>query len=155
MNQEKTIKQSKKKVYIITISIILAVLIAGVITIKKCPIMSVDLKYSQEYVNGEPNIKGDVNVEGYKNIHIDFDIGANKYGTAVFKDPNKALKRLKKDYSKGLKLIQNEYNLLPLNSFNFKTYETYGWQVTTGSDEERAQALFVTSFMDIYDNSFN
>ena len=37
---------------------------------------------------------------------------------------------------------------------DFGSYKTYGWQVTTGTQEEREQALFVTGFMDIYENSF-
>ena len=114
-----------------------------------------NLKYSQIYITGESNIKGNVDINMFGKINIDFDIGANKYGYAVFKNPNKALKTLKKEYSKGIKLIQKEFNLLPLTNFNYRKYKNYGWQVTTGTDEEKEQASFVSSFMDIYENSFN
>ena len=36
-----------------------------------------------------------------------------------------------------------------------KNYKTYGWQVTTGTAEEKEQARFVSSFLDIYNNSFS
>ena len=61
-------------------------------------ILDNDLKYSQIYISGDENIKGNVNVNKFGKINIDFDIGANKYGYAVFKNPNKAFKRLKKEY---------------------------------------------------------
>ena len=44
---------------------------------------------------------------------------------------------------------------MPLTNFTYKSYKTYGWQVTTGTDEEKEQARFVSSFLDIYENSFN
>ena len=34
------------------------------------------------------------------------------------------------------------------------SYKTYGWQATTGSEEARQQAQFVSRFFDIYENSF-
>lgn len=151
-------KNKKYKMLMIIISILLIILfvILGRIVLVKCGyIIDDNLKYSQIYIAEESNIKGNVDINKFGKINIDFDIGANKYGYAVFKNPNKALKTLKKEYSKGIKLIQKEFNLLPLTNFNYKNYKTYGWQVTTGTDEEKEQARFVSSFMDIYENSFN
>ena len=151
-------KNKKYKILILIISVLLIIsfVILGRELLVKCGyILDNDLKYSQIYISGDENIKGNVNVNKFGKINIDFDIGANKYGYAVFKNPNKAFKRLKKDYSKGIKLIQKEFNLLPLNNFTYKKYKTYGWQVTTGTAEEKEQATFVSSFMDIYENSFN
>lgn len=151
-------KSKKYKLILIILLIILIIIfiILGKVVLVKCGyIIDDNLKYSQIYVAGEGNIKGNVNINKFGKINIDFDIGANKYGTAVFKNPNKALKTLKKNYSKGIKLIQKEFNLLPLTNFNYKSYKTYGWQVTTGTEEEKEQARFVSSFMDIYENSFN
>lgn len=76
------------------------------------------------------------------------------YGYAVFKNPRKAFSKLKKDYKKGIELIQKENNLKPLSQLNYMEYGQYGWQVTTGTKEEQEQARFVTAFMDIYENSF-
>lgn len=151
-------KSKKYRILILIISVLLIIsfVILGRELLVSCGyILDNDLKYSQIYISGDGNIKGNVDVNKFGKINIDFDIGANKYGYAVFKNPNKALKRLKHDYSKGIKLIQKEFNLLPLNNFTYKNYKTYGWQVTTGTVEEKEQARFVSSFMDIYENSFN
>lgn len=114
-----------------------------------------NLKYSQEYVAGEGNIKGEVNIKYFSDKGEEFEIGANKYGYAVFKDPEKALKKLKADYKDGILLIKNEFGLAQISQFNYNIYGIYGWQVTTGSKDEKEQADFVSSFMDIYENSFS
>lgn len=143
-------------IFIISVLFIIFFIISGrLLLVKLGYIVDSNLRYTQIYISEDENIKGDVDINKFGKINIDFDIGANKYGYAVFKNPNKAIKRLKKDYSKGIKLIQKEFNLLPLNNFTYKDYKTYGWQVTTGTDEEKEQARFVTSFMDIYENSFS
>ena len=88
---------------------------------------------TQIYIQNEGNIKGNVDINKFGKIDKDFDIGANKYGMAVFKNPKKAFKTLKKKYKNGIKLIQKEFNLPPLSNFTYKGYKTYGWQVTKGS----------------------
>ena len=142
-------------VFVLIISFVLINLTCRFILIKKGYIPEPNLVYTQRYEYGKDNLQGSVDYNKYEKISMDFEIGANKYGYAVFKNPNKAFKRLKKNYSKGLKLIQNEYKLFSINNFNFREYKTYGWQLTTGSEEEIAQAIFITSFLDIYENSFN
>ena len=112
------------------------------------------LKYSQVYISGNGNVQGGVDIDSFGKISIDFDIGADKYGRAGFKNPQKALGTLQVLYAKGIRAIQKEYRLLPLNPFNFRTYGQYGWQLTHGTAEEVQQAGFVASFMDIYENSF-
>lgn len=151
-------KRKRFKLYIIvaTIIITLLLIIVGNFTLVKIGYLpDSNLKYTKLYLPEEEGIKGAVDYKRFAKISLDFEIGANKYGIAVFKDPNKALKRLKKDYKKSLKLIQKEFGLLPLNIFNYRHYKTYGWQVTTGTKEEQEKARFISSFFDIYENSFN
>lgn len=114
-----------------------------------------NLRYTQSYDVSKENIKGEVNTKYFEEMHIDFEVGANKYGIAVFKNPESAYKRIKKEYKSGIKLIQKEYKLPPFNNFTYDLYGKYGWQVTTGTEEELEQAHFITSFADIYKNSFN
>lgn len=140
---------------ILVIFLIMSLLLIKNILVNYGFIYDDNLKYSKVYIVGEDNIKGNVDINEFGKLSIDFDIGANKYGMAVFKNPSKAFKRLKKDYSQGIKLIQNEFNLLPLNNFTFRKYKTYGWQVTKGTKKEKEMARFVTEFLDIYENSFN
>ena len=108
----------------------------------------------QEYVAGQGNIKGNVPVEEYISISEDFAIGANKHGYAVFKDPEKALAKLFELYSDGINLIQTAHDLEPLSVDNCGDYKIYGSQVTTGTEEEQQQAIFVAKFLDIYENSY-
>ena len=55
----------------------------------------------------------------------------------------------------GIAKIRDEFSLPPLTRFTYQLYKAYGWQVTSGTEEEKAQARFVTVFLDIYENSFN
>ena len=153
-NNDKT-KKYKILTFITLILLVISFTMIGKnLLIKSGYMIDNNLRYSKLYIK-DNNIVGDVDVNYLGKINIDFEVGANKYGVAVFKNPRKAFKTLKKDYKKGLKLIQKEFNLLPLSNFNYKSYATYGWQVTTGSKEEKEQARFISAFIDIYENSFN
>ena len=143
------------KICLLFLIIVVLIIIGRFTLIKMGYIMDDNLKYTQVYIAEYGNVKGNVDINSFGKKNIAFDIGANKYGEAVFKNPGKALKVLKRDYKDGIKLIQKEFNLLPLNRFNYKSYGTFGWQVTIGTEEEKEQARFVSSFMDIYENSFN
>lgn len=107
----------------------------------------------QEYTVGQSGIRGSVDTGKYLKADERFEIGADAEGTAVFKEPEAALAALEEKYGQGLSLIQREFGLMPVK-WDYESYKTYGWQVSTGTQEEREQALFVTQFMDIYENSF-
>lgn len=145
--------------FLIAISVviiaILLVFLGRNILVRNGYLIDNNLKYSQKYAPEKEIIKGNVDIDYFVNINIDFEIGANKFGNAVFKNPQKALKRLKRDYRDGIKAIQKEFGLLPLSIFNYKEYGTYGWQLVSATDEEKEQGRFITRFMDIYENSFN
>lgn len=83
-----------------------------------------------------------------------YAIGANVKGMPVFKNPNKAFRQAIRDYKDGFKAIRKEFELLPVNKLNYQHYHTYGWQLTTGSDEEKRQGMVISQFFDIYENSF-
>ncbi|MBQ7921923.1 MAG: hypothetical protein IJ325_05010 [Clostridia bacterium] len=108
----------------------------------------------QEYEPGAENSIGSVDKEKYESISADFSIGADKYGRAVFKDPEKAFDTLKILYAEGIALIREEQGLGALSHRNFDLYKKFGWQVTGGTEEAREQAAFVSRFLDIYENSF-
>ena len=149
-------KKYRLTILLISILLILSFLALGrELLIKWGFIMDTDLQYTQMYIHGEGNIQGDVDTLRFGRISIDFDIGANQYGQAVFKEPQKAFRRLKSDYAEGISLIRREFGLLPLNRFTRELYKIYGWQVTEGTAEEQEQARFVSAFLDIYENSFN
>lgn len=139
----------------IIISIIAVILILGGIFSYKYFNKNYDLQYSQEYIVGNENIKGDVDTKYFFDKGKEFAIGANRYGYAVFKNPDAAFIKLNNDYNRGIELIQKEFNLSQLSQTNYEEYKIYGWQVTTGTEEEKEQAHFITSFFDIYENSFH
>ena len=146
--------ERKRNMVILGYSIILiAMVVLGAISIFN-QVQKQALRYSQEYVAGQPGIKGNIDVQQYIDIHQDFDIGANKRGLAVFKEPEKALNTLKELYPRAIVLIQTEFNLDELTTENCKWYKIYGTQVENGTQEEKDQAIFVARFLDIYENSF-
>lgn len=154
------VKYSKKKKMVLCVLVIFVILICYIIGsryifLKKQEQKS-NLLYSQEYVVGKSNIKGNVRAQYFYKKDEAFEIGANSYGYAVFKKPNHAFQELKKKYFDGLKLIQKEYNLQPLSKNNYDLYGTYGDQVSldSGTKEAQKQAFFIAEFMDIYENSY-
>lgn len=109
---------------------------------------------TQAYIIGSGNCQGQVNTESFLEISDAFAIGADEDGRAVFKNPAKALFVLRLKYGKGLWAIQREFVLLPLTPLTYHSYGMYGWQITKGSEAAKEQARFISSFMDIYENSF-
>jgi len=109
----------------------------------------------REYVVGAEGILGQVDKEKYESVSEYFSIGADKYGRAVFKDPFTAFDTMKELYSEGLTLIAEEQDLSPISQRNYNLYKKFGWQVTSGSEQAQEQARFVSSFLDIYENSFD
>lgn len=119
------------------------------------PIPSIRNPWTQEYLPGQSNILGSVDTADYLQRSPDFAIGADRYGRAVFKDPNRAFDTFTKLYAEGIDLIQTQHKLTPLTRTDFDLYKVFGWQTTTGSEEARTQAGFVSKFLDIYENSFS
>lgn len=148
------ISWKKRKTYLVCLTVFLTIiLIFCVISIIK-QAHKQSLKYSKEYVVGQPGIKGYVNVQTYINISQDFGIGANEYGFPVFKNPEKALSTFKELYYDTITLIQTEFNLDELTTQSCQLYKIYGAQVQTEMAEEKERADFVSQFLDIYENSF-
>lgn len=143
-----------KKFLIITASVIV-ILILGIMAFGFLDNdYNPDKKWVKEYVVGADGIVGSVDVSDLGDNSA-YDIGANKDGYAVFKNPGKAFKQMKEDYDQGLEAIQAEYNLSSISNINWKEYGTYGWQLTETTDEEAIrQAIQITKFLDIYENSF-
>ena len=133
--------------------ILLALVVCGVVAV--CfltnPVETVTNPWVQEYL---PDAETGVDKEEYESISPDFAIGADQYGRPVFKDPHRAFDTFTELYAEGIALIRQAYSLPPISGKNYDVYKIYGWQVTTGSEEVRDQAAFVSRFLDIYENSF-
>jgi len=147
-------KKRYRIIGLIAVCIIFLSVPAGIIY-WKYPKYDKNKEWVREYIIGQTGIKGTVDITRIGNDSA-YEIGANKQGYAVFKNPNKAFAKMKIDLSQGIAAIQKEYSLLPLSRWNYDIYGVYGWQLTKTTDAEViAQAWKVTSFMDIYDNSFD
>lgn len=109
----------------------------------------------QEYTPGMEGILGSVESDKYELVSLDFAMGADRYGRAVFKDPHKAFATMRKKMALGLALIAEEFDLAPISHDNYEIYKKYGWQTTSGTEEAREQARFISGFLDIYENSFD
>ena len=109
--------------------------------------------YTQEYTAGTKEIKGNVNVNKFTDISEDFAIGANSNGYAVFKNPSKAFKTFEKMYADDIQSLKDEFGLKDFNKKTYHDYMTYGWQSNVGTDEEKQNKKFISSFLDIYENS--
>lgn len=132
-----------------------ALLLAGALGLAGCTASpGIVNPWVQEYMPGQGNVKGCVDVDKYTALSPSFAIGADAEGYAVFKDPEAALRELEENYGEGLALIQKEFGLESICMDEYVGYKLYGWQVSTGTEEEKAQARFVSSFLDIYENSF-
>lgn len=107
-----------------------------------------------DYIPGVANNLGNVNKDQYESISKDFLIGANRYGQAVFQDPHKAFYTFVVLYREAIEEIRETYSLEPISAKDYDSYKKYGWQTTSGSVGIQKQVLFVSSFLDIYENSF-
>lgn len=139
----KKIKSSRKIIYslICFISILCVILIGIYISLPKY----LDSKKSIKEYTVSNNVKGAVDLSMFGS-NASYKIGANKYGQAVFKDPESAFKQMKKEYRSELLKVKRKFNLLPINKFNYNKYKNYAWQVA-GSEK-------ISKILDIYENSF-
>ena len=133
---------------------ILSVLVLAAVFVFNGKINRVTNPCVQDYIAGQGNIKGNVNVEDYYERDERFAIGAGEDGNAVLKDPRKTFSALPEHDPEGISVIRKEIPERQLSKLNYPSYQTYGWQTTSGSEEARQQARFVSSFFDIYENSF-
>lgn len=150
----KAIMHYKKPAFWIVISAIVACIGIAICFLTNPIGSSIQNPYVQEYESGSATSIGNVDKEMFERISKDFSIGADKYGRAVFKNPKKAFDTLQKQYELGIELIEDDFDLAPLSHKNYSVYKKYGWQVTSGTQEAREQATFITKFLDIYENSF-
>lgn len=115
---------------------------------------SKELVYVQEYIPGNENIKGNVDVEFWESLGEEFEIGANEDGYAVFKNPRKAMWKLYDEYGDGIRRIKKENFLLGPYFLNYHMYAIYGLDVPM-EDPYKDQVNVVCRFVDLYENSFS
>lgn len=99
----------------------------------------------------------DGDVSKWENIfpnHSAYEMALNKNNKPVFKNPDKALEKAKDDYSDAIKVIKEQFSLFPLNKYTYEGYKNYAWQVESDDLMIKEQGRKLSSFLDIYENSF-
>lgn len=138
----------------IAAAVLCIIILLGIYLYHSYPRYDKNKVYVKEYAAGAEGIVGSVDITQFGD-NSTYEIGADKNGYAVFKNPEKAFKQMKIDYEDGIKAIKEEYNLSPISKRNFRLYGVYGWQLTRTKDAEAIeQGRKVTAFMDIYENSY-
>ncbi len=69
-----------------------------------------DNKYIKKYIPFTGNIKGNIDVTYYTDLGPEFEIGANWYGYAVFRYPEKAITKIKELYPNEVALLAEYTN---------------------------------------------
>lgn len=153
-NSDREFKKSKtkKKVDVKKIVIVVIIVAACIVAFFARKVYTRNY-YTQEYTAGTKGIKGNVNVSKFTDISEDFAIGANSKGYAVFKNPSKAFKTFEKMYADDIQSLKDEFGLKDFNKKTYHDYMTCGWQSNVGTDEEKQNKKFISSFLDIYENS--
>lgn len=153
-NSDREFKKSKtkKKVDVKKIVIVVIIVAACIVAFFARKVYTRNY-YTQEYTAGTKGIKGNVNVSKFTDISEDFAIGANSKGYAVFKNPSKAFKTFEKMYADDIQSLKDEFGLKDFNKKTYHDYMTYGWQSNVGTGEEKQNKKFISSFLDIYENS--
>lgn len=119
------------------------------------PKYSNDLKATMEYNGDEYNAEKD-----FKKIFgstPSYEIGTNKYGYVVFKDPQAAFEQIKLDCGGAFSVIKDKYSLKDVENRNIKDYANYATQVTTKDFGKSVyeQAIKIQRFWNIYKESFD
>ncbi len=96
--------------------------------------------YEGTIANNEVSLKGD------------FAICANKDKEPIFKDSNKALNKMSKDYADTLDVIQETFSLDDFNINTVNEYHKYSSQLIATSDENKKKAANLTTLLEIYQN---
>ena len=96
--------------------------------------------------------KGTMNTSFFLAKGADYAIGATENGTPVFKDPRKAVLAAIRDCPEGIEYLKNQGIM---NQPLYMVHHTLPGPIGNGPSEEEKQAVFISQFLDIYENSFN
>ena len=118
------------------------------------PKYSSDLKATMEYKGDEYN--ADKNLKKELGSSTSYDVGTNKYGYVVFKDPATALEQIRSDCSDSIEYIKQQNGLDEFSNKNIKKYIEDAGNITAKSTDSKVykQANKLKIFWNIYQQSF-
>ena len=84
-----------------------------------------------------------------------YEMALNKDGTKIFKDPWRALRKVKYDCADAISKIRWEHKIpLTLGRWNYKSYLNYGRQIVTDDKELQRQGTLLSGVLDVFENSY-
>ena len=98
--------------------------------------------------------RGNVDPDFYTSVSPDFELGADRNGYAVFRDPEKALETFRSLYAEELELVASDHGLAPLSERTAELYKVYAAQTERSDSRVRERLSFVAKFLDIWENSY-
>lgn len=119
------------------------------------PTYSNDLKATLEYNGDEYN--ADKNLKKELGNNLSYDVGTNKYGYVVFKDPAAAFEQIKIDCVDAFNYIKNHDGLDDVANKSIKKYAESVEKITAKSSDSKIykQANKIKVFWNIYQQSFD
>ncbi len=129
--------------------------LAAAITLAALTVVSLLVVIDMVYFTPCVSHEGDVSQwQGLFPAHSAYLLELNDAGRPVFADPERALNQIKVDCSDAIKAVREENHLLPLSRYYYEPYGVYGWQLVTDDWMLKEQGESLSSFIDIYENSF-
>lgn len=84
-----------------------------------------------------------------------YEMALNKNGTKIFKDPWRALRKVKYDCADAISAIRWEHKIpLTLGRWTYKSYMNYGRQMVTEDKELQRQGTLLSGVLDVFENSY-
>lgn len=97
-------------------------------------------EYKDKIVNNHLSFKGS------------YAICENPKKKPIFKNNQKAMDQIKKDYAETLAAVQETFRLKAFNDSNLEDYKKYSNQLTATSDETKKEAADLSTLLEIYQN---
>lgn len=142
--QERIAKRKARKARNIIISLI-AIVIAIILGV---------FNYIEQREFSPIYCKPDGDVSAWDGLYPDneaYDLCiASSHGRPIFKNPDAAFSRMKKDYRKELSTVRKNNNLLFITKYNFEDYMRKAWN----SSDEDLDCAKVTQILSTYESSF-
>jgi len=119
LTKDENKKNKKKHFFISSVVICVLLILTFIFLYLTTPKYDKNLAAVREYNRGQGDVIGNVNTDYFLGRSDDFMIGATKSGMAVFVNPDRAFKTLKKNYKDGIRIIRKEFCKNNLSKRNF------------------------------------
>jgi len=103
--------------------------------------------YGEDFVNASELLVYETNKA--------YEMGLNKKGIPVFKQPMAAYKQFLIDYSEEIQGLKEEFQLKDISLRSYRAYMSYGWQMPIDGIKNSRKYHDITLFLTIFSESFH